>query len=398
MMMMGIHFMGEVPFKEVYIHALVRDENGKKMSKSSGNVVDPLTIIDTHGTDAFRFTLAAFAVQGRDIKMSEKRVEGYRHFINKLWNAARFSLMHLSQEDVSDGEVKIEEQFLSLADRWILSRLSRTVVLVAQSLDDYRFNDAVSALYQFVWHEFCDWYLEAVKPRLYEEDHSQRQQVTRKVLRHVLQDILILLHPFAPFITEELWHRLPGAAGSIMKATFPADQPSSLFPAIDNKAEFDMAMIMGVITGIRNIRGEMNIQPSRPLTVMVQSDDETTRSVVEQHKQMVIHLSKLESLEVTPLGERPKAVATSIFDKATIFVFLKGILNFTAESERLEKEIGKTTGDLAGLEKKLNNENFLGKAPVDVVANVKEKHAALQEKLDKLTSNLEKIRSIVDGA
>jgi len=398
MMMMGIHFMGDVPFKEVYIHALVRDENGKKMSKSSGNVVDPLTIIDTHGTDAFRFTLAAFAVQGRDIKMSEKRVEGYRHFINKLWNAARFSLMHLSQEDVSDEEMKIEMRYLSLADRWILSRLNRTVVMVAKSLDEYRFNDAVSALYQFVWHEFCDWYLEAVKPRLYEEDHSQRQQVTRKVLRHVLRDILILLHPFAPFITEELWHRLPGAAGSIMKAAFPADRPSSLCPGIDNKAEFDMALIMGVITGIRNIRGEMNIQPSRPLTVMVQSDDETTRSTIEKHQRMVMHLSKLESIKVTPLGERPRAVATSIFDKATIFVSLKGILDFAAESERLEKEIGKTAGDLVGLGKKLKNENFLGKAPDDVVANVKEKHGVLQEKLDKLTSNLEKIRSIVDGS
>jgi valyl-tRNA synthetase len=394
MMMMGIHFMGDVPFREVYIHALVRDENGKKMSKSSGNVVDPLTIIETHGTDAFRFTLAAFAAQGRDIKMSEKRVEGYRHFINKLWNAARFSLMHLPQTADYDDTVTIDAASLSLSDRWILSRLSRTVKTVAESLDEYRFNDAAGALYQFIWHEFCDWYLEAIKPDLYETDAADRQQMTRMTLRYVLRDILILLHPFAPFVTEELWQRLPGSTGSIMAAVFPPDRELKPLPGIDKRAEAHMSLIMGVITGIRNVRGEMNIPPSKSLVVVVQSDDTATRDIIEQHIALVTHLARLESITIAPVGGRPASAATSIFDKATVFVSLKGVLDFELEIQRLEKEIVKTSGELAGTEKKLGNDNFLGKAPADVVEKVKEKHDALEGKLARLKTNLEKIKAI----
>ena len=193
MMMMGIHFMHDVPFKDVYVHALVRDEDGKKMSKSKGNVIDPLNVIDQYGTDAFRYTLAAFAAQGRDIKMSEKRVDGYRHFINKLWNAARFALMHLEQ-----GYEEINSQDLSLPDQWILSRLEGVTSEVAEALDAYRFNEAAGALYNFVWHEFCDWYLEAVKPALYDKEGPQAKEATRSVLWRVLHDTLILLHPVYP--------------------------------------------------------------------------------------------------------------------------------------------------------------------------------------------------------
>ena len=217
MMMMGIHFMKDVPFKDVYVHALVRDEDGKKMSKSKGNVIDPLDIIERYGTDAFRFTLAAFAAQGRDIKMSEKRVEGYRHFINKLWNAARFSLMHLDR-----GYEDLNLQNLSLPDQWILSRLARVTTEVTDALDNYRFNDAAGILYQFVWHEFCDWYLEAIKPALYDKEGPQAKEATRAVLWRVLRDTLVLLHPFIPFVTEEIWHHMPGTDGSIMKAAYPA--------------------------------------------------------------------------------------------------------------------------------------------------------------------------------
>ena len=394
MMMMGIHFMGKVPFKDVYIHALVRDENGKKMSKSSGNVIDPLMIIESYGTDAFRFALAAFVAQGRDIKMSEKRVEGYRHFINKLWNAARFSFMQLSPAIVPTDEGEIEEDFFSLADRWILTRLNRMIDAVSQSLDGYRFNDATSALYQFVWHEFCDWYLEAIKPRLYGSDDIKRQRVTQQVLWYVLRDILILLHPFIPFVTEELWHRLPGTSGSIMTALFPSDRPSQTLSKIDAKAESDMSVIIGIITGIRNVRGEMNIPPSKFLAVVVQSDDPTSREIVEQYRELVIHLAKLQSLTVEPAGIRPKAVATSIYEKATIFVRLEGIVDFALESERLEKEIGKTSVELESVARKINNKDFLEKAPADVVEKVKEKHAELEEKADKLKSNLEKIKAM----
>ena len=232
MMMMGLHFMGEVPFRDVYVHALVRDEEGQKMSKSKGNVIDPLDIIERYGTDAFRFTLAAFAAQGRDVKMSEKRVEGYRHFINKLWNAARFALMHL---DRRYDQIQLDE--LCLADRWILSRLNRVSLEMAQALDTYRFNDAAAALYGFVWHEFCDWYLEAIKPALHGKLAPDARERSLAVLWRVLHDTLILLHPFIPFVTEEIWHKLPGTDGSIMRAAFPGETAAAAPIPPDPEAE-----------------------------------------------------------------------------------------------------------------------------------------------------------------
>jgi len=275
MMMMGIHFMKEVPFKDVYVHALVRDEEGKKMSKSTGNVIDPLSVIDRFGTDAFRFTLAAFAAQGRDVKMSEKRVEGYRNFINKIWNAARFSLTYITQ-----SYKNITTEPLSLVDRWILSRLYRVSEKVSQGLDGYRFNDAAGALYKFVWHEFCDWYLEAIKPTLYGKEGQSRQQATLSVLWRVLHDTLVLLHPFVPFITEEIWHKLPGTQGSIMNAAFPLYSDNDVGIQRDEEAESHMSLISGIITGIRNIRGEMNISPSLSLAVSAHSQNESTNKTI----------------------------------------------------------------------------------------------------------------------
>jgi len=389
MMMMGIHFMGEVPFKDVYVHALVRDEAGKKMSKSTGNVIDPLIIIDRYGTDAFRFTLAAFAAQGRDVKMSEKRVEGYRNFINKIWNAARFALTHINKS-YND----ITPQSLSLVDRWILSRLYRVSGKVSEALENYRFNDAAGAIYNFVWHEFCDWYLEAVKPALYGKEGENRQQATLGVLWRVLHDTLILLHPFIPFITEEIWHKLPGTQGSIMKAAFPLYADNDHGIQRDEEAESHMGLISGIITGIRNIRGEMNISPSLSLAVSAQSTDESTMKTIQQHRDMIINLARLNSLSVGNAVERPKSAATVVVDDATIFVSLEGIVDFAKEIERLEKEINKLTNESAAVSKKLNNEDFLTKAPVEVVEKVKAKHDVLVEKQQKLLSNLTKIKEL----
>ena len=389
MMMMGIHFMGEVPFKDVYVHALVRDEAGKKMSKSTGNVIDPLIIIDRYGTAAFRFTLAAFAAQGRDVKMSEKRVEGYRNFINKIWNAARFALTHINK-----SYNNITPQSLSLVDRWILSRLYRVSGKVSEALENYRFNDAAGAIYNFVWHEFCDWYLEAVKPALYGKEGENRQQATLGVLWRVLHDTLILLHPFIPFITEEIWHKLPGTQGSIMKAAFPLYADNDHGIQRDEEAESDMGLISGIITGIRNIRGEMNISPSLSLAVSAQSTDESTMKTIQQQRDMIINLARLNSLSVGNAVERPKSAATVVVDDATIFVSLEGIVDFAKEIERLEKEINKLTNESAAVSKKLNNEDFLTKAPVEVVAKVKAKHDVLVEKQQKLLSNMTKIKEL----
>jgi valyl-tRNA synthetase len=389
MMMMGIHFMGDVPFEDVYVHALVRDEDGKKMSKSLGNVIDPLTVIETYGTDAFRMTLAAFAAQGRDIKMSEKRVEGYRHFVNKLWNAARFCLMHLKPEH--GAGILGPEAIRALPDKWILSRLEHVARTVAGALDDYRFNEAAGTLYQFVWHEFCDWYLEAIKPTLYDDQRVEAGETTLAVLRHVLQNTLILLHPFIPFVTEEIWHRLPGAEGSIMTAAFPADHAGRYQ---DPGAETAMDLIIGVVTGIRNIRGEMNLSPSLALDAVVQSEEDISRRTIRSHEHIITNLARLASLTVDSNARRPKAAATAVINGATIYVPLEGVVDFSKEINRLEKEVGKLTQELATVNKKLDNEAFLDKAPKDVVAKVKEKQALLSEKMEKLQGNLDRIKRL----
>ena len=383
MMMMGIHFMEDVPFKDVYVHALVRDEAGKKMSKSTGNVIDPISIIEKYGTDAFRFTLAAFAAQGRDVKMSEKRVEGYRHFINKLWNAARFAMMHINKDFNT-----FHQENLSLPDRWIISRLHWVTANVSDALDSYRFNDAASALYKFVWHEFCDWYLEAIKPALYGKKGKDQQEASMSVLWRVLKDTLVLLHPFIPFVTEEIWHKLPGTEKSIMQATFPTAL------ADDVEAESKMDLITDIITGIRNVRGEMNISPSVNLDVIIQSQDDAQRGTIEHHQDIIINLARLKTLLVSHLGERPKASATSIVNGASIFVSLEGIIDFSRETNRLKKEIDKLTKELSTVSNKLKNEDFLNKAPEDVVTKVKEKQGLLFEKLQKLQSNIDRLKAL----
>jgi valyl-tRNA synthetase len=389
MMMMGIHFMKDVPFKDVYVHALVRDEAGKKMSKSTGNVIDPLSVIERYGTDAFRFTLAAFAAQGRDIKMSEKRIEGYRHFVNKLWNAARLALMH-----VENAGAAIEVDRLALPDRWILSRLSAVTAAVEEALDTYRFNDAAAALYNFVWHEFCDWYLEAIKPVLYDNEGPDRKAATIAVVGRVLHDTLILLHPFVPFVTEEIWQKLPGTQGSIMRAVFPSDAADFEKIKRDEKVEQEMKLVIDAITGVRNVRGEMDLAPSMALDVTVQSAEDPIRQTIDQYRDLITNLARVKSLAVEPLGEKPATAATTIIGGATIFVSLEGIIDFEKESRRLEKSIKKVTSEMTPVVKKLDNHNFLSKAPEQVVTKVKEKHNQLLEKLHKLESTLEKIREL----
>ena len=396
MMMMGIHFRKEVPFKDVYVHALVRDENGKKMSKSKGNVVDPLTIIDKFGTDAFRFTLAAFAAQGRDIKMSEKRVEGYRHFINKIWNASRFAMMHIADSNFDKIELDLKNLSLSLPDKWIISRLKSVINNVAVSLDEYKFNDAAGGLYNFVWHEFCDWYLEAVKPALYGNYGDKQRMAAMSVLWRVLYDILRLLHPFIPFVTEEIWHKLPGTSGSIMRASFPANDLDESGIAKDPEAESKMNLIMEIVTGIRNIRGEMKIPPSLALTVMVQSVEQSLIDTVNSYKEIIINLGGVKSLFASDFMERPSTSATAVIKGATIFVPLEGVVDFNQEISRLEKELTKLTKELRSVVKKLGNDDFLAKAPSHIVEKVTEKKRILLEKQDKLEKNLYRIREIQD--
>jgi valyl-tRNA synthetase len=375
------------------------------MSKSKGNVIDPLYVIDEFGTDAFRFTLAAFAAQGRDIKLSEERIEGYRHFINKLWNASRFSLVHL--KNFHPDSFQMDAQQLSLADRWVLSRANRLVETVTRALDDYKFNEAASALYQFVWHEFCDWYLEIIKPVLYGQSSTGgsggagRQggsggddETTRAVLWTILNETVRLLHPFIPFVTEELWDKLPGTSGSVMKAPWPTSSQERH----DAEAEATMDLVMGITSGIRNIRSEMNVPPSLRVAATVQSPDKAVRQTLDEHGHIIVNLSKLEALTVTPPGDRPLSSATSVFGESTIFVSLKDVLDFEAEQARLNKELAKIDKELNGVGKKLRNEDFLKKAPEEVVEGVRANRERLVEKKNRLENQLNTVNQLASGA
>lgn len=395
MMMMGTRFMGEVPFKDVYIHALVRDEHGKKMSKSKGNVIDPLKVIDHYGADAFRFTLAAFAAQGRDVRMSEERVEGYRHFVNKLWNAARLTLMHLDSETSGTMDqlniTNIEDKAYSISEHWILSRVAATAEAVKAGIENYRFNEAANAIYQFVWHEFCDWYLEAAKSALYDKEGQKRRDASRTVLAKVLKDILVILHPFMPFVTEEIWQALPTVSGSVLEASFPSDDdPDHTFRNL--QVEKNMEFIVGLISGIRNIRGEMNIQPSMQLNVVMYTLDDNEKKLITENPSLIENLSRLESLTLSEVADAPASCATGVVMGTTIYVSLKGVIDFDKEEQRLQKELEKVTKELLSVSKRLTNESFLDKAPDDVVEKVKEQQQMLQEKSDKLNLNLNKIK------
>ncbi len=388
MMMFGIHFKEEVPFKDVYIHALVRDEHGKKMSKSKGNVIDPLQVIENYGADAFRFTLAAFAAQGRDVKMSESRVEGYRHFVNKLWNAARFALMH-----ITPGEPSFDDDKLSLWERWILSRSAATSLAVKEGIENYRFNEAASAVYQFVWHEFCDWFIETQKPALYEKQGGVRRDTARAVLARVLEDIVIMLHPFMPFVTEEIYHILPFTKGSVMQASFPYTE--------DNYARYrnlpvekDMVFLFDLISGIRNIRSEMNIQPSMKIKVLANTADEKEKLLIAENKAVIANLATLERFSFCDPDNAPASCASSVTAGTTCFVPLEGVIDFEKEIGRLEKELDKNTKELIGVQKRLSNDSFLEKAPQEVIDKVNARHIDLSEKNEKLAANLKRIQDL----
>ncbi|MCF6290098.1 MAG: valine--tRNA ligase [Desulfobacterales bacterium] len=386
MMMMGIHFMGQAPFKDVYLHALVRDAQGRKMSKSKGNVMDPLLLMDRYGTDALRFTMAAFAAQGRDVRLSEARIKGYRHFINKIWNAARFALLHLEDNDTSAAAKPGE---LSLPHQWILSRLNRTVAEVRKGLDDFRFNDAAHSAYQFVWHEFCDWYLEWIKPDLYGDDPGARA-VGRAVLLTVLEEILTIMHPMTPFVTEEIWHALPGERTSIMVAPFPVVRPEREAPA----AEEAMELLMGVITGLRNIRSESGIHPSARIRAGVICPDPDQGAVIRANLSAILEMTRTEHLDLLSQGSRPRGAASYIYNDIEIFVALEGLVDIEQELAKLAREKGKVETLAKKVTAKLNNEKFLANAPADIVAKEKEKQEQFQAKLAKIKESLARLGEI----
>jgi len=389
MMMMGLHFMDEVPFTDVYIHALVRDAQGQKMSKSKGNVIDPLTVIDQYGTDAFRFTLAAFAAQGRDIKLAEERIAGYRNFCNKVWNAARFTLMNLEGFD-PDG-MTLDNLELSQGDKWILHRLNETARTIDETLTGYRYNESAMALYQFTWSEFCDWYLELSKQDIY-NGTPERKLATQYVLWYTLENLLRLLHPFMPFITEEIWQALPGtkATPTIMQAAYPAACDACSFP--EDAAE--MELVMAVIGGIRNIRGEMEVPPSKQIAVILSCGNETSQRLMKHNESALISLARISDLAIGVAIDKPEDASIQVAGDVQIYVPLKGLVDVAAEEERLLKEIGKIDKEIEMFSKKLESPAFVDRAPAEIVAKERQKLADVQSKKVVLEESLDKIRKL----
>lgn len=359
------------------------------MSKSKGNVIDPLTVMDEYGTDAFRFTLAALSVQGRDMRLAEERIKGYRNFANKIWNAARFVLMHVATYD--PDLVSPEKPPDELADRWIVSRLQRITKLVEETLKEYRFNELAHELYQFVWHEVCDWYLELIKPAMTQDDGSDAKTMTQRTMLEVLATSLQLLHPVMPFITEEIWQKLPGTRESIMISPFPQCNPEK----IDVDAEEKMTVIVDVVNSIRAIRWEMNIAPSQKVDVILVSLNAERREVLSQHMSYIQNLAKASLVTVSDQVKKPESAATGVVHEVEIFIPLKGIIDFTEEERRLNKEINKIKKERATVTKKLSNESFLSKAPPDIITKEKNKEQDLGEKQEKLETSLNRIRKLI---
>jgi len=381
MMMMGLHFMGDVPFRTVYIHALVRDEKGQKMSKSKGNVIDPIELIDKYGADALRFTLISMAAQGRDIKLSEQRVEGYRNFATKLWNAARYCQLN-GCEPVPGFDPR---SCTLTVNRWIVGEVAETAWKVDEALKAYRFNEAAGALYQFAWGTFCDWYLEFTKPILTGEDERAKAE-TRGTTAWVLDQILHLLNPQMPFLTEELWAALsPARPGRLIAEPWPQYARD----LVDADATAEMSWVVRLISAIRTVRSEMNVPPAAELSCYLKDASETTRARLTTHDALIRRLARLSSIEAidteAQLQEVVRGAAQAVVDEATAILPLSGVIDLDQERARLSKEAGKLDSEIAKLRKKLENEQFLAKAPPEVVEEQRDRLSEtlrLKEKLE----------------
>jgi len=384
MMMMGLHFLDEVPFHEVYIHALVRDEHGQKMSKSKGNVIDPLQLIDSYGADALRMTLAAHAAQGRDIKLSENRVEGYRNFATKLWNAARFCEINGCKSAPNFDPENVNETL----NKWIVGKVAEATGKVATGIDDYRFNEAAGGIYQFTWGTFCDWFIEFAKPILQGDDGAAKSE-TQATAAWVLEQLLLLLHPFMPFITEELWAQMGDSKNAMLiSAAWP-----ELGNLSDAGAEAEMDWIVRLITQIRSLRVELNVPDSAKVPLALKNAEDVAALCVERHGELIKRLARLETLELSD-AEVPEGAAQNILGTTTLVMPLAGVINVDEEKARLDKEIAKLDGEIEKIDKKLDNENFTSKAPAEVVEEQKSRRADYANSKAKVEEALNRISQL----
>ncbi|MDE2385836.1 MAG: valine--tRNA ligase [Alphaproteobacteria bacterium] len=379
MMMMGLHFMKDVPFDTVYIHALVRDEKGQKMSKSKGNVMDPLDIIDEFGADALRFTLAAMAAQGRDIKLSKQRVEGYRNFATKLWNAARFAEMNGVAHDANFDPLAARVT----ANRWIAGEAARARDAVTRAIEEHKYNEGAAALYQFAWNVYCDWYVELIKPILSGTDEVAKAE-TRACAAWAFEQILHLLHPFMPFITEELWQKTAPRGHMLMAAAWPSYKGVG-----DAKADAEMEWVIRLISEVRSVRAEMNVNAGAKIPCVLVGAGAEARARAKTWEAEIMRLARLSSLEFADAV--PKASAQIALDEATVALPLEGTIDFGAERARLAKELEKAAKDMAVLDGRLNNAAFVAKAPPEVLEESRELKAQLEAKRKKLEEAVKRL-------
>jgi len=429
MIMMGLKFMDDVPFREVYIHGLVRDAHGNKMSKSKGNILDPIDLIDgieleplvekrtsgmmqphlakkvaeqtrkdfpngipSFGTDALRFTFAALATTGRDINFDLGRIEGYRNYCNKLWNAARYVLMNAEGQDCGQRGGEIE---LSVADHWVLSRLQSTIRSAQEGIRGYRLDLAAQAIYEFTWNTYCDWYLELSKPVLNNASASEAaKRGTRRTLVRVLETLLRLAHPIIPFISEEIWQRVAPLAGQEGETVMLQPYPQSDSSLIDNEAVAEMEWVMAFILGVRKIKGEMNIPPGKPLPVLLGHAGARDREWLDRNRIYLDFLARTESIEVLAEDDEGPEAATALVGGMKLLIPLAGLIDKKAELARLDKEITRLRGDVARIEGKLANANFTDKAPAAVVQKERDRLGASQSAIQKLEDQANKIRSL----
>jgi valyl-tRNA synthetase len=387
MIMAGLEFMDDIPFKDVYFTGIIRDIKGRKMSKSLGNSPDPLVLVEKYGADALRYGVMLIAPQGQDILFSDERLEVGRNFMNKVWNASRFILMNIDDDSILEQDFVPEKNTLTLADEWILIRLKKTIGKVDKSLKRFRFDEVARIIYDFVWSDYCDWYIELIKDRLYKKS-AEEKQTALSVAIYVLKNILKILHPYAPFITEEIYQHLKSASEPDI---IVSDWPKIKYRSSDPHAEETFEIVQKMITALRTARSEMNIPPSVQLNLIVRGNDDQLPLKLIQNESLaeyVKNLVKVADIRIAQDGERPHPASTIIVHGTEFFIPLEGLIDVKAEKQRLEKEINRLKGLLKSISAKLTNQNFLEKAPRNVIAKEQEKETFIREQLIKLETNL----------
>ncbi len=397
MVMMGLEFRGEIPFQDVYFNGIIRDKQGRKMSKSLGNGIDPLLMVEKYSADAVRYSLLELSSEGQDINLAEGDFEIGRNFSNKVWNAFRFLWLSLEPADLENANLPFIKNAkaagkLDLSDRWILSRLQKTTRKVTRSLEQFKLHECVQSLYGFFWGEYCDWYLELIKPRLYTQQDEEARRASLATATFVMKRILQLLHPVVPFITEELWQKVRNSEDteSIMVSAWPVDSRA----LVDEGAESDIEVIQALIGAIRNIRGEMNVAPNKSATVVIaESTVNGRQDLILANTSYFNHLAKVDRLEFLTKSEKPSRSAAAVVDQMEIFMPLEGLIDFGVERARLVKEIGRLEKQLEGLNAKLQSRDFLAKAPDEVITHERKKKNDFESSLSKLKLNLESIET-----